>query len=89
MYILWDSCIIVPPQGRAQILEELHESHTGAKMLVHAYIWWPKLDNDSEQLAKNCISCQVTSAAPPKAPLYHWEWPAQPYPGVSYILILQ
>ena len=49
------------------------------KMLARAYIWWPKLDNDIEQLAKNCISCQVTSAASPKAPLYPWEWSAQPW----------
>ena len=48
-------------------------------MLARAYIWWPKLDNDIEQLAKNCTSCQVTSAAPPKAPLHPWEWPAQPW----------
>ena len=60
---LWGSCVIVPPQDRTQVLNELHKSHTGSskmKMLACAYIRWSKLDNVIEQLAKNCISCQVT-----------------------------
>ena len=43
--ILWGSRVVVPPQGRPQVLEELHDAHTGAckmKMLARSYIWWPK-----------------------------------------------
>ena len=42
------------------------------------YIWWPKLDNDIEQIAKSYTSCEVTGA-PPKASLHPWEWPARPW----------
>ena len=80
--VLWGSRIVIPPQGRTQVLNELHEAHTGAskmKMLARAYVWWPKLDSDIEQLAKNCTTCQATSSSPPKAPLHPWEWPARPW----------
>ena len=79
--VLWGSRVVIPPQGCTQVLNELHEAHTGAskmKMLARAYVWWPKLDSDIEQLAKNCTNCQATSSSPPEAPLHPWEWPAQP-----------
>ena len=49
------------------------------KMPARAYVWWPKLDSDIEQLAKNCTTCQATSNSPPKASLHPWEWSAQPW----------
>ena len=79
---MWGSHIVIPLQGRTQVLNELHEAHTGAskmKMLARAYVWWPKLDSDIERLAKNCTTCQATSSSLPKAPLHRWEWPAQPW----------
>ena len=76
------SRVVIPPQGCTHVLNELHEAHTGAskmKMLARAYVWWPKLGSDIEQLAKNCTHCQATSSSPPKAPLHPWEWPIQPW----------
>ena len=49
------------------------------KSLARAYVWWPKLDSDIENVARTCNICQQTSALPTKAPLHHWEWPAQPW----------
>ena len=59
--VVWGSRVVVPPSGRASVLEELHDSHLGAskmKSLVRAYIWWPKLDSDIENLARSCATCQ-------------------------------
>ena len=70
---------MVPPSGRALVLEELHDSHLGAskmKSLARAYVWWPKLDSDIENLAKTCTICQQTSALPVKAAVHPWEWPS-------------
>ena len=80
--ILWGSRVVVPPQGQAKVLAELHSCHTGAckmKMLARSYFWWPKLDNDIEKIARECPNCQLTGASPPKAPLHPWEWPTQPW----------
>ena len=80
--VLWGSRVVVPPPGRQSVLEELHDTHLGAskmKSLARAYIWWPKMDNDIENLAKSCPTCQQTSAHPRKAPLHPWEWPSQPW----------
>jgi len=79
--ILWGARVIVPPPGRKPVLE-LHDSHLGAskmKSLASTYIWWPKMDNDIEDLAKSCFTCNQTSALPAKAPLHPWKWPAQPW----------
>ena len=80
--VLWGPRVVIPPKGRTQVLDELHDSHTRIskmKMLARAYVWWPNLDSDIEYLAKGCTYCQVVSAAPPKAPIHPWEWPAQPW----------
>jgi len=80
--ILWGARVIVPPQGRKLVLEELHDTHLGAskmKSLARAYIWWPKMDTEIEHLAKSCSSCQETNSSPAKAPLHPWEWPALPW----------
>ena len=80
--ILWGARVVVPPPGRKAVLEELHETHLGAnkmKALARGYIWWPKMDEDIEEVAKRCSSCQQASPSPPKAPLHSWEWPSQPW----------
>ena len=80
--IVWGSRVVVPPPGRQSVLDELHDSHLGAskmKSLARAYIWWPKLDSDIENLARSCAVCQQTSSLPSKAPLHPWEWPSRPW----------
>ena len=80
--ILWGTRVVVPPQGRQSVLQELHDTHLGAskmKSLARAYIWWPKMDTEIENLAKSCPTCQKTSSSPAEAPLHPWEWPALPW----------
>ena len=77
--VLWGARVVVPPQGRAAVLEELHEMHPA---LAQSYIWWPKMDKDIEVLLKKCRVCQESRASPPSAPLHPWQWPAQPWARV-------
>ena len=49
--ILWGNSLIVPPQGRAQVIAELHEAHPGIsrmKALARGYVWWPNMDRELE-----------------------------------------
>ena len=42
--ILWGSRIIVPPESRDIIIEQLHDTHPGItrmKSLARCYVWWP------------------------------------------------
>ena len=59
------------------MLEELHETHLGAsrmKGLARGYVWWPKMDEDIEEVAKQCSNRQQAGSSPSKAPLHPWEF---------------
>ena len=80
--ILWGTRVVIPPQGRKRVLEELHDTHQGAskmKSLARSYVWWPKLDAAIDNLVKKCNTCQKSRPVPPTAPLHPWEWPAKPW----------
>ncbi len=80
--ILWDARVIVPLQGRKDVLQQLHQCHPGIsrmKALTRSYFWWPKLDDNIETLAKSCSTCQEHRKAPATAPLHPWEWPEKPW----------
>ena len=49
--LLWGSRVVVPPEERERVVEELHETHPGIcrlKALARSYVWWPKMDADVE-----------------------------------------
>ncbi|XP_013385929.1 uncharacterized protein K02A2.6-like [Lingula anatina] len=80
--LMWGLRVVVPPQGREFLLNELHESHPGIvrmKGLARSYVWWPNIDTEVERKVRDCDSCQVNSQLPPSAPLQPWEWPGRPW----------
>ena len=80
--LLWGNRVIVPQQGRKQLLQELHEGHPGiARMKSRArmFFWWPGMDKDIEARVKLCTDCQSIRPTPAPAPLHPWEWPSQPW----------
>ena len=83
--VLWGNRVIVPPQGQAQVIAELHEAHPGIsrmKALARGYVWWPNMDRELEDAVKKCQQCQLHQKAPAEAPLHPWEWPGQPWSRV-------
>ena len=80
--VLWGSRVVIPPQGRAIVLEQLHDTHPGTnrmKSLARSYVWWPHLDSDIVNKVRHCHICQNNRSSPPKAPLHPWEWPSRPW----------
>lgn len=54
---------MIPLKLQKQVLETLHESHTGIvrmKMLARSYVFWPDIDKDIHNFVNNCEVCQMT-----------------------------
>ena len=83
--LLWGNRVVIPPQGREPVLQELHQAHPGStrmKRLARAYVWWPGMDKDIENLVSQCPECQGAQASPPVSPLLPIRWPARPWSRV-------
>lgn len=80
--VLWGTRVIIPPQGRNQVLNQLHSAHAGIsrmKSLGRSFVWWPNFDADLESFVQNCSECQTVRNKPAEAPLHPWEWPDKPW----------
>ena len=80
--LLWGMRVIVPRKLRQQVLQELHRGPPGTvrmKSLARSHVWWPHLDHNLEECAKECQACLAGKHAPLKAPLHPWAWPTAPW----------
>lgn len=80
--VLWGARVIVPKPGQGDVLQQLHQCHPGVsrmKALARSYVWWPKMDQDVENLVKVCSTCQEQRHNPAVAPLHPWDWPDRPW----------
>ena len=71
--VLWGARVVIPPQGRKQVLSELHAALPGInrmKGIARSYVWWPGIDEDLEHLVHTCSTCQEHQNAPVSAPLH-------------------
>lgn len=76
--LLWGFRVIIPRSVQSKILDEIHASHMGVnrcKSIARSYVWWPLLDNQIENLCKNCNACNAVRQLPPKSSLHVWKWP--------------
>ena len=80
--LIWGNRVIIPDAGRAEVLQELHDTHPGEsrmKRLARMFVWWPGLDREIELTVKKCPECQQNRSNPPVSPLLPWQWPSRPW----------
>lgn len=80
--ILWGARVVIPPQLRTRVIDEIHEGHPGMermKCFARSYVWWPSLNADLENKVKSCGMCQQNRKMPAKAYVQPWEWPEKPW----------
>ena len=74
---MWGIRVVIPPQMRGCVLNELHQSHpviVRMKSLAGLYVWWPGIDREIEQMVRGCESCNLQRDNVPLAPLHPWEY---------------
>ena len=83
--LMWGMRVIIPRCLQEVMLKELHSECPGIsrmKAIARSHVWWPKLDQDIEDLVKSCSACQSVRQAPSEAPLHPWSWPSRPWQRV-------
>ena len=79
--LLWGTRVVIPNRYRDELMDSIHDIHTGVvrmKMLARQHCWWPNLDEQIENTARGCTICQsvqvkVSNRDNP------WIWPSRPY----------
>ncbi|XP_039469023.1 uncharacterized protein K02A2.6-like [Oreochromis aureus] len=80
--LLWGRRVIIPLSLQTKLLKQLHAGHSGIvrmKEIARSYFWWPNMDKQIEEIAKNGSSCHKVRNNPPLAPLHPWEFPQEPW----------
>jgi len=83
--IMWGYRIIIPRKIRQDLLQKIHVSHMGiskTKSLARAYFWWPKLDENIEEMIKTCDVCMSLRPNPPTSKIINWPGTSKPYERV-------
>ena len=66
--VLWGSRVVIPRQGRKEVLDLQLEYHPGIvkmKNLARSYIWWPSMDTWlEEKVTESCQVCQSHQKTP-------------------------
>ena len=81
-FLLWGNRVVVPPQGREKLVEQLHEGHPGTsrmKSFARSFVWWPGLDSALEDRVRRCSACQRSRHLPANVPIQPWNWPERPW----------
>ena len=94
--------IMIPKRLQPEVLKELHSTHLGMtkmKQLARRYCSWKTIDKDIENLVKSCKECSENRNNPAKAPVHHWDPPANnwdrihidyagPFQGYNYLVMI-
>jgi transposase InsO family protein len=80
--LLFGDRVVIPKIFRKRVLKQIHKAHLGiqlTKSIARNYVYWPKIDQDIENLVKSCEKCATAAKAPNKTLLHSWPTPAAPW----------
>ena len=84
--ILRGTRIIVPQSLQRSILALAHEGHQGiikTKSLLREKVWFPKIDEMTQDLISKCTTCQITTSDTRFHPVQMSDLPSAPWVDVS------
>ena len=70
--LLKEERLVMPTSLRERVLKIAHENHQGVvktKALLREKVWWPRIDEDVENLIKSCIPCLSVSSVDSPEPM--------------------
>lgn len=73
-----DQRVVIPEQGRNEILLELQEANFGVvhmKTLARSYVWLLNINIDIEAKVSDCGLCLLNSPSSPVLELHPWKHP--------------
>lgn len=74
--LMWGHRVFIPESLRQNLLEQTHKTHMGivkTKSLLRSYVWWPRMDEQIEDLVKSCVQCLMILPNPRREPVIPWE----------------
>ena len=66
--LMYAQRIVIPRVFRKKVLKEFHLGHLSIsrmKSLMRSYTYWPKMDQDIEDLVRHCKECQLATKSLP------------------------
>ena len=66
--LMYAQRVVIPHVLRKKVLKEFHLGHLGIsrmKSLMRIYMYWPKMDQDIEDLVRYCKGYQLAAKSPP------------------------
>ena len=84
--IVKGSQVMIPPQLRKDILDQLHTAHLGqekTKLLAKETVYWLNINKDIEERTKSCEICQRHLPAQTAEPLLQHEIPSRPWSVIA------
>lgn len=79
--ILYRNRVLMPVDLRCKVLEHLHVGHNGINAMkaeARNWVWWPKMDQDIEEVTKCCDIC-FKNYSTPASPVLAWPSAGTPW----------
>ena len=84
--ILKGGRIVIPTSMQKDILNKLHTPHMGmekTKLRAKSSVFWPSINNDIEQVTRQCETCNSLAKSQRKEPLMPHEIPTRPWQNIG------